>query len=110
MTFTGTPTDAAAAPLAQLRVTPYGTKYLAAASSDVLVAELAGAGWTAVEDVKLYRVVEFDVNEPQACFSFRGIRNIPEALRLSEAFLDFYPGSPTRNMDSAETGNMKRTR
>ena len=65
MTFTGTPTDAAAVPLAQLSVTPYGTKYLAAASSDVLVAELAGAGWTAVysvngdphntEDVKLYR-------------------------------------------------------
>jgi hypothetical protein len=102
MTFTGTPTDDAAPPLAQLSVTPYGTKYLAAASSDVLdprirawiadnpegpwtylgvvatavlqqgqisydarVADLTGAGWTAVysvngdphnvEDVRLYR-------------------------------------------------------
>jgi hypothetical protein len=102
ITCTGTPTGAAAAPLAQLSVTPYGTKYLAAASSDVLdprirawiadnpegpwtylgvvatavlqqgqisydarVAELAGAGWTAVysvngdphntEGVRLYR-------------------------------------------------------
>jgi hypothetical protein len=36
MTFTGTPTDDAAAPLSQLTVTPYGTKYLGAASSDVL--------------------------------------------------------------------------
>jgi hypothetical protein len=105
MTFTGTPQqdqDDIKAPLAQLSVTPYGTKYLAAASSDVLdarirawiadspdgpwqyvgvvataavqqgqiaydarVAELTGAGWTAVysvngdphntEDVRLYR-------------------------------------------------------
>ena len=105
MTFTGTAQqdqDDIKAPLAQLSVTPYGTKYLAAASSDVLdtrirawiadnpegpwqylgvvatevvqqgqiaydsrVAELTGAGWTAVysvngdphntEDVRLYR-------------------------------------------------------
>jgi len=102
MTFTGTPTAEAEAPLGQLSVTPYGTKYVAAASSDVLdtrirawiadspdgpwqylgvvatevvqqgqiaydarVADLTGAGWTAVysvngdphntENVRLYR-------------------------------------------------------
>jgi hypothetical protein len=105
MTFTGTPQqnqDDIEAPLAQLSVTPYGTKFLAATSSDVLdtrirgwisdnpdgpwqylgvvatevvqqgqigydarVANLTGAGWTAVysvngdphnnEDVRLYR-------------------------------------------------------
>ena len=36
MTFTGTPADDAAAPLGPLSVTPYGTKYLPASSSDVL--------------------------------------------------------------------------
>ena len=105
MVFTGTAQqdqDDIKAPLAQLSVTPYGTKYLAAASSDVLdtrirawiadnpegpwtylsvvataavqqgqiaydarIAQLTGAGWTAVysvngdphntEDVRLYR-------------------------------------------------------
>jgi hypothetical protein len=105
MTFTGTldqNQDDIKAPLGQLSVTPYGTKYLAAASNDVLdtrirawisdnpdgpwqylgvvatetvqqgqigydakVANLTGAGWTAVysvngdphntEDVRLYR-------------------------------------------------------
>jgi len=102
MSFSGSPSTDAAAPLGQLSVTQYGTKYLAAASSDVLdtrirawigdgpqgpwsylgvvataatqqgqiaydarVANLTGAGWTAVysvngdphnvEDVRLYR-------------------------------------------------------